>query len=38
MGGTPAEEDMLAVIVGAAEWNANEEKELCGVYCSDGQV
>ena len=38
LGGTPAEEDMLAVVVSAAEWNAAEEEKLCGVYCSDGRM
>jgi hypothetical protein len=38
LGGTPAEEDMLAVVVSAVEWNADEQEELCDVYCSDDQV
>ena len=37
MGGTPADEDMLAVIVSAAEWSADEEEEVCDLFCSDGQ-
>ena len=37
LGGTPADEDMLAVVVGAAEWNAIEEEEVFDVCCSDGQ-
>ena len=37
LGGTPADEDMLAVVVSAAEWNADEEEEVCGVFGSGGQ-
>jgi hypothetical protein len=37
LGGTPADEDMLAVIVSAAEWSADEEEEVCDLFCSDGQ-
>jgi hypothetical protein len=38
LGGTPAEEDMLAVIVSAAEWIVDEEDVVCDIFCSDDQV
>jgi len=36
LGGTPADEDMLAVIVNAVEESAA-NGEICGVFCSDRQ-
>ena len=36
LGGTPADEDMLAAFVGAAEHRVD-EKEICGVVCLDRQ-